>query len=104
MAGGFAGKGTSAGDNWSTKIFVTFGTVLMVTSFAIGTPASLANYAQSHVKMVSYLHINGLQKTIHELYKMAGREINYKLDLSLDICPVLFGNLVVSFFSNSFDE
>ncbi len=62
------------------KIFVALGTLFIIAAFSIGTSASLGSYTHSEAKIVSYVKVNDLQGTMQELYKMAGKSIDYNVD------------------------
>lgn len=66
--------------NLSAKIFIPLWTVLIILAFSMGPSTSLVSHPQSEAKVISYLHITGLQGTMQELYKMAQKELNYNMD------------------------
>ena len=61
------------------KILVALGAVLILATFSIVTSEPLVHHTQSETTIASSLRVNDLQETIHKLYKMAGKQVEYKL-------------------------
>ena len=88
--------------NFLAKIFIFLGAVLIIAAFSIGVSASLVYHTQSKAKIDSYLQVNGLQGTMQELYKMAGKELNYKIDgmnVSAQVSNVNDHSVYVNFYT-----
>jgi hypothetical protein len=88
--------------NLLAKIFISLGTVLIIAAFSMGASGSLVNHNQSEAKVVSYLHVTDLQGAMQELYKMAGKELNYKIygmNVSAQVSNVNDHSVYVNFYT-----
>jgi len=49
-------------------------------AFSICPSLSPVNYTQGEAQVIFYLHVNDIQGTLRDFYKMASKELNYNMD------------------------